>query len=77
MQEMTTERSVAVSDRSHIEKHVHCPVVSKTVTLRGVRVSLRGGPSAVTRRSCSNIESRMEANGPVEQNKRCLLHTLS
>jgi hypothetical protein len=65
-----------MSTRSPFSQQKHCPVVDQNVMLRGVRVTLGGGPTAVAQKSCSNLVGCMEVNGPVDQNSRCLLHAL-
>jgi hypothetical protein len=63
--------------RSSFSKVQHCPVVSKTVTLTGVRVSMPSAPTAVAHKSCSNIEVCLRERGPIEQIEGCLLHHLT
>ncbi len=65
-----------MSTRNPFSQQKHCPVVDQTVTLRGVRVTLGGGPTEVAKKDCSELADCIAANGPVDQNARCLLHTL-
>jgi hypothetical protein len=65
-----------MSTRNPFSHQKHCPVVNQTVTLRGVRVTLGGGPTEVAQKNCSELADCIVTNGPVELNERCLLHTL-
>ncbi|CAM2198537.1 protein of unknown function (plasmid) [Paraburkholderia kururiensis] len=66
-----------MSTRNLFSQQKHCPVVDQVVTLHGVRVTLGGGPTAVSKKNCSNLVGCEAANGPAAQNARCLLHTLT
>jgi hypothetical protein len=66
-----------MSTKNPFSQKKHCPVVDQNVTLHGVRVTLGGGPTEVAKKTCSDLVVCVAANGPVEQNKRCLLHVLT
>jgi hypothetical protein len=66
-----------MSTKNPFSQQKHCPVAEQVVTLRGIRVPLGGGPTAVSQKNCSNLVDCEAENGPAAQNARCLLHSLN
>lgn len=62
------------STKQLFSKDVQCPVVGHTVTLNYIRVSLPGGPSAVARLTCSNVEKCLAVHKSIDQIPNCSLH---
>jgi len=63
------------SGRQTFVKKELCPVLGRTVSLKGMRVS-RNGQSVVAKSTCSNISNCIETHCSTDKIPECLLHKL-